>query len=908
MARSMAFVGAARPVWAPVTPSSLGSAELTAPRPRSSWIPDTWSSTAFPASLVAMAAARKLQKGALKPGGKFNLADEKKVKVQKKKKEMYELQYEAGAIAPLYAWDPAGFVQKGPSQTESFYRLRQAELKHGRVAMLALVGEIVQHYVYLPFFDGVGKGLDFLVLKMAGHGQGQGGQGGQGDVWDVEAFWDLHRRLGERYAQDLLMMQEGRMSFAPPAIPKAPSKETPPALWAESPLKRAPSAPSPATPCNGRVLSQSLFPVPRASSKPLAPNVDDMGVMLMDSPDLWQSEAFLEDLQVLQKKHDRDIFNSSPRSPTSPTEKSKVSMPSEAEEIDSEHVFCPRAFWAKPIDASEEIRQSKSKIVHSSKSRRVLSTGAIPPELLRARRTSTQCFYMLRNPASTFSTWWGTIGVLLLAYDFVVIPLRFVGLGESVLLTVMFWIAHLYWNAAIPLSFIAGYDEDGLLVLNLKKTCRSYASSWFILDLALVSLDWTILVLDSDGDSAGVARLSRTIRSLRFLRLLRLGRVVRLGSIIESIKEQLSSRMANIQYSVMKIIFQLLIYNHIIACLWYGIGAEDHDDSSWVAQLQLKERSVPLRYATSLHWAYAQLGVGNTEIEAINLNERIFSIIVSFMALLSFSTVISSMTSLLAALSKLKNDEMEQFSGLRKFLLHNNIDPDLSIRVTRFLKHAFTMKHKALSKDGKVAILDMLSKSLHEELEVQRHTECLQESGFLHQLLLDPCTDAYQLLCSVVTTCLQHGVFALDDLVFAQGTVATACYYISDGRCRYDHSSLESVRAMRLSNVWIAEMCLWTPWLHMGNLEAKDISRLISIEVATFCDVVDKNQRVRRMASDYAVEFVRDLNILKHLSDLNPAILKEEDQRSDSFPQNSALRRRTCCSGKGLFSKVLPSG
>jgi hypothetical protein len=42
-------------------------------------------------------------------------------------------------------------------------------------------------------------------------------------------------------------------------------------------------------------------------------------------------------------------------------------------------------------------------------------------------------------------------------------------------------------------------------------------------------LDWTILVLDSDGDSAGVARLSRTIRSLRFLRLLRLGRVVRLG-------------------------------------------------------------------------------------------------------------------------------------------------------------------------------------------------------------------------------------------------------------------------------------------------------------------------------------------------------------------------------------------
>ena len=55
---------------------------------------------------------------------------------------------------------------------------------------------------------------------------------------------------------------------------------------------------SPGTPGTLRVNSQPLFPIPRASSKPLAPNVDDMGVMLVDSPDLWQSEAFLEDLQA----------------------------------------------------------------------------------------------------------------------------------------------------------------------------------------------------------------------------------------------------------------------------------------------------------------------------------------------------------------------------------------------------------------------------------------------------------------------------------------------------------------------------------------------------------------------------------------------------------------------------------
>ena len=37
-------------------------------------------------------------------------------------------------------------------------------------------------------------------MVMAGH------SGRSGGAWN-EAFWDLHRRLGECYAQDLLMMQ-----------------------------------------------------------------------------------------------------------------------------------------------------------------------------------------------------------------------------------------------------------------------------------------------------------------------------------------------------------------------------------------------------------------------------------------------------------------------------------------------------------------------------------------------------------------------------------------------------------------------------------------------------------------------------------------------------------------------------
>ena len=43
----------------------------------------------------------------------------------------------------------------------------------------------------------------------------------------------------------------------------------------------------------------------------------------------------------------------------------------------------------------------------------------------------------------------------------------------------------------------------------------------------------------------------------------------------------------------------------------------------WTSQIAASE-------TTSLHWAVAQLGVGQTEIEAVSLPERIFSILAAW--------------------------------------------------------------------------------------------------------------------------------------------------------------------------------------------------------------------------------------------------------------------------------------
>jgi len=65
-----------------------------------------------------------------------------------------------GVTAPLGYFDPLGFCKVG--DYAGFHNLRSAELKHGRVAMMAAVGTVFAHYVKFPGFDKVPAGLAAL--------------------------------------------------------------------------------------------------------------------------------------------------------------------------------------------------------------------------------------------------------------------------------------------------------------------------------------------------------------------------------------------------------------------------------------------------------------------------------------------------------------------------------------------------------------------------------------------------------------------------------------------------------------------------------------------------------------------------------------------------------------------------
>mmetsp|Transcript_1796 Transcript_1796/g.3654 ORF Transcript_1796/g.3654 Transcript_1796/m.3654 type:complete len:277 (-) Transcript_1796:139-969(-) len=56
---------------------------------------------------------------------------------------------QVGAIAPLGYFDPLGFSKVGDKK--GFRELREAEIKHGRVAMMASIGLVAQHFAHLDY-------------------------------------------------------------------------------------------------------------------------------------------------------------------------------------------------------------------------------------------------------------------------------------------------------------------------------------------------------------------------------------------------------------------------------------------------------------------------------------------------------------------------------------------------------------------------------------------------------------------------------------------------------------------------------------------------------------------------------------------------------------------------------------
>jgi hypothetical protein len=128
---------------------------------------------------------------------------------------------------------------------------------------------------------------------------------------------------------------------------------------------------------------------------------------------------------------------------------------------------------------------------------------------------------LITKPSSGVRVVWDMFGACLILFGMVTIPMQVFSLPPNVFFDVMAWLEPVYWNLDLLWSFFLGfYRPDGILELRPKVVATHYLKTWFLYDIAVVAIDWLIVLTEDSGfGSFRISRMGRMIRVLRFFQI-----------------------------------------------------------------------------------------------------------------------------------------------------------------------------------------------------------------------------------------------------------------------------------------------------------------------------------------------------------------------------------------------------
>ena len=91
------------------------------------------------------------------------------------------------------------------------------------------------------------------------------------------------------------------------------------------------------------------------------------------------------------------------------------------------------------------------------------------------------------------------------------------------------------------------------------------------------------------------------VRTLRFLRVLRLLRMLKVDGVLSDLTDRIRSDYCLVMLGILRLIAFIMLTNHLIACLWYGIGTWDlAQKDTWVQAYGIMEDPFEYRYTATL--------------------------------------------------------------------------------------------------------------------------------------------------------------------------------------------------------------------------------------------------------------------------------------------------------------------
>lgn len=490
-------------------------------------------------------------------------------------------------------------------------------------------------------------------------------------------------------------------------------------------------------------------------------------------------------------------------------------------------------------------RENVQDVTFARRSRRLsqgLAHRALSKEVVRSPKVvtgeatteTTSCARFVLRPDSLKRILWDLLSVLIVCYDVVQTPLELVfsqDMETSDMKRRVDIIVTVFWTLDMPCCFLTGYHHAGLVEMRPWRIGQNYIRKWFFLDIFIILSDWFFVFLlhQTTFSVVNLVRMAKATRITRMIRAMRILRFAKFYRILSQFFIQIKSEQVRAIFSILVMIACIVFSNHYVACGWYWLGVEqDGHGQTWLTKGVFVNTPILYKYTTALHWSLTQFTPASMDVSATNTAERVYSIVVLLFALVTFTSFVSSITTSMTYLRKIRSEPERQEAILREYFYANKITAELGQRVWNFLwVNHFSIK-KRLHEDD-ISILGLLPDFLRWKIREELYQPVITRLPFLAEYNLWNQTGVQE-LCHYA---LQEVSLIAGDELFSRGSWADKTFFITGGTMEYIHSSQNLCGNVREKDC-VCEPALWLKWFHCGRLTAKTTTEIAQLDITQF--------------------------------------------------------------------------
>lgn len=457
------------------------------------------------------------------------------------------------------------------------------------------------------------------------------------------------------------------------------------------------------------------------------------------------------------------------------------------------------------------------------------------------------------NPESTFRICWDLASLVLLLVDAIVLPLSIawywdMGFGRvsSYILSISVGVSVVFWTLDIILNLNTAVYIKGQLVHDRSAILKRYLSTWFVLDISLVSLDYLNMAQDLN---LSWLRFGRIFRAFRMLRLLKM---TKLDEIIQELAASTGRQWIMLVIAILTSAIAATLVTHFITCIWFWIGytiqqqeeALQQGRESWILKAGAWDQPGGTQYIHSLR--YVMNSPAPPTIAPESWEERLVDIMNNLFVLVVIGNVISKISGTMAELRAMNEARSRQRREIRVYLSNQDASFELVSRIMKFVEYKLE-KMTPVTFDS-----SLISKTLQTELYMSQRGEFLEVLPIFH-LTKEVFPDSFAAICA----CLKKHVFESKERVFSAGAVATSLFITVAGKFVYMEVEDAGKEQLVQGGEWFEELALYAEGLvHHSTLSSKAFSEVLSLHNEDFIDNLQNSPDCASMFCEYAKEFI----------------------------------------------------